>query len=155
MEKSVQSNELSSVLTEFAAELMKHSACSMHQLMQREGMSMPRLVTLLYLHRQQRATLSAVSEHLNLSLGATSHLVDQLVTHTFVSRVEDPIDRRHKQLALTDAGTAFVEELKRERASEINRRLQALPPDIEQDALRTMRELTDYLRVAEPQHTAT
>lgn len=155
MQTSIQSNELSAVLTEFAAELMKYSACSMHQLMQREGISMPRLVTLMYLHRERSATLSAVSEHLNLSLGATSHLVDQLVTHTFVSRVEDPIDRRHKQLALTDAGAAFVEELKRERAAEITRRLQALPPDVEQDALRVMRELTDYLRVAAPHHTAT
>lgn len=142
-------------MTEFAAELMKHSACSMHQMIQREGMSMPRLVTLMYLHREGSATLSEVSEHLNLSLGATSHLVDQLVTHGFVSRVEDPVDRRHKQLALAAAGQAFVEELKHKRAAEITRRLHGLPRDLEQDALRIMSELTDYLRAAETHHTTT
>ncbi len=149
MKNISSSQELSAVLSEFAAELMKHSACAMHQLIHREGMSMPRLVTMMFLHSEGPATLSQVSEHLALSLGATSHLVDQLVHQSFVSRVEDPVDRRHKQLALTEAGEAFVEEVKRLRAAEITQRVADMPPELQQDALRVMKELVVQLRAVD------
>src|SRR5215210_7701686 len=80
--------ELSHVLKQFAAEIMKSSMCDMLQLMRREELSMPQLVTLMYLGRLHAASITHISEHLNLSLGATSHLVERLVAGGFVSRTE-------------------------------------------------------------------
>src|SRR5215212_3686000 len=100
----------SAVLSALIAELTRLSACNILRLMQREDLSMPRVVTLLQLQRLGAASISDISAHLNLSLGTTSHLVEQLVAGGFVSRGEDPADRRHKQVALTERGAAFVVE---------------------------------------------
>ena len=113
--KNIENDVIEQVLQEFAAELMKHSTGDMLHLMRRAELSMPQLATLMFLHRHGAASLGHIRDHLGLTLGATSHLVDRLVAAQLVSRVEDPQDRRHKQIALTDAGQALVADVKRAR----------------------------------------
>lgn len=78
------------------------------QALRDEGLSMPQMAALHFLHAEGAATVSAVSTHLNLSLTATSHLVQQLVRHGLVTREEDPADRRRKRVAPTEQGERLV-----------------------------------------------
>lgn len=133
-------------LQEFAAEINKHSAGALLQIMRRVDLSMPQVVALLYLHRRSTASISDISEYLNLSLGATSHLVDRLVCGTFVQRTEDQNDRRQKQITLTDAGAALVQEFRQIRVEEMARRVALAPQPLLDALLQVMDDVVEYLR---------
>lgn len=73
-------------------------------------------------HLQHRSlTISEVAEYLLITHSAASRAVDRLVRDGFVSRAENPADRRQKQLLLTEKGTALVENLNSIWASGIER----------------------------------
>src|SRR4051812_44152529 len=65
------SQKASEVFSKFAAELGRYSAAELLRLMQREELSMPRAVALMYLAREGAMSISDISTYLNLSLGNT------------------------------------------------------------------------------------
>lgn len=140
------SKRVSDVLSALASEIMRYSASDMMRLMRREELSMPRLVSLMFLDRQGPASISDISEYLNLSLGNTSHLVDQLVCGGYVTRTEGPNDRRLKLVTLTQRGQSFVEEVKRVRVEELARRLEQLPAPVLETVLDAISEVVAHLR---------
>lgn len=141
---------IATVLRQFWAELIKNTPGAMLQLMRRADLSLPQLVALLYVHRRPSATISEISEHLNLSLGATSHLVDRLVVCGLVARVEALADRRQKQINLTPAGHAFVEEAQRARVDHLARALTKLPGPLLDQLLSDLTAAMEQLRALEP-----
>jgi DNA-binding MarR family transcriptional regulator len=145
-EAAVELQSVPQVLQEFSAELMKHSAGDMMHLLRRVELSMAQLVALLFLHRRGATSLGDIGKHLNLTLGATSHLVDRLVAGGLVTRVEDPGDRRQKQIALTDAGISVVTDAKQVRVEEMARRLAELPPELLNRLMSAMSDVVIYLR---------
>lgn len=68
------------------------------------GLSVPQFRSLVFLNTYQPCSLSALAEHLGLSLPATSRLIDGLVARKFVSRETSNTDRRQVSLNLTPLG---------------------------------------------------
>ncbi|MEN9934185.1 MAG: hypothetical protein RLZZ387_764 [Chloroflexota bacterium] len=130
------------------ADVMQYSARDMLSLVQREDLSMPRMTTLMMLARCDGASISDIKQHLNLSLGATSHLVDKLVDGGFVTRAEATEDRRQKHVALTERGRTFAEEVRRIRVEELTRRLAQLPVPLLEEAMAVLGEVQAHLRGA-------
>jgi DNA-binding MarR family transcriptional regulator len=71
--------------------------------------------------RNDHATPKRLAEHLQLSTGATTNLLDRMEEASLVSRVPNPADRRSSVLELADKGTevarsvsALYQELFRE-----------------------------------------
>ncbi len=143
--------QLAQLLKEFAGEVMNHSARDIVCLLRRNNLSMPQVATLMYLRRLGTGSISDISVYLNLSLAATSQLVDRLVVNGHVSRVEDPGDRRQKQVTLTDSGVMMVEEIGQARVEEIARRLGEMPTELRDALLESMMQTMAYLRGAPPQ----
>ncbi|WP_298405348.1 MarR family transcriptional regulator [uncultured Chloroflexus sp.] len=112
------------------SELMGQSMETLLQFLQRTNLSMPRLIALMHMHRCQTATISSLSEHLNLTMATTSQIVDQLVQDGLVERSESPYDRRQKLVSLTPAGARLVAEARQIRLSEASRHLRQLPPEL-------------------------
>ncbi len=133
-------------LRAFSDQLIKHSAGAMLRIMRQEDLSMPQIVALIFLQRTEDVSISDIAAHLNLSLGAASHLVDRLVIYGLVTRTEDQIDRRLKQVMLTDAGRTLVEELRHARAEDMARQLASLPQPLLTKLLDSMAEAVEYLR---------
>lgn len=142
--------QLVRVLKEFAGEVMRHSTRDMGCLIRNNDLSLPQVATLMQLHRCGMASISEISEYLNLSLAATSQLVERLVTAGYVTRTEDPGDRRHKRVTLTGEGLAMVEEVKQTRIEEVSRRLRTMPDALRLAMLDTMQQAIDFLRGTEP-----
>ena len=138
--------EIIGPLRAFSDRLIKHSAGAMLSIMRQADLSMPQIVTLIFLERTDDASISDIAAHLNLSLGAASHLVDRLVIYGLVTRTEDQIDRRIKQVALTEAGRTLVEELRHARAEDMARQLVTLPQPLLTNLLDSMAEAVEYLR---------
>lgn len=121
------SHQVVQIIGAFNAEIMRRSTGEMLQLMQREGLSMPRLATVMFLERKGQQTISEISEYLNLTLGTTSHIVDQLVEGGYVERQECREDRRQKRISLSGRGRTFLQETHQARVVDLSRQLEGLP----------------------------
>jgi DNA-binding MarR family transcriptional regulator len=73
--------------------------------------------TLAYLGRHPGATLSAVADHVGLTLSSMSTQITKLVHRRLVERLESTTDRRFVTLSLTDAGQTML-DLARQGAQE-------------------------------------
>jgi DNA-binding MarR family transcriptional regulator len=72
-------------------------------------LSVPQFRTLGFLNRQPGSSLSAVAEHIGLTLPAMSTLVDGLVERNMVARGPAPDDRRRIALTVTPQGGTTLE----------------------------------------------
>lgn len=117
----------------------------LHGLLQELHLSLPQLGTLHYLRAEGTQSVSAIAHHLQLSLAATSHLVERLVQRDLLARTEDPSDRRQKRVDLTDAGRALVGGIQAEAMASLDALLATVPPDLRERFDQDLRELLDAL----------
>jgi DNA-binding MarR family transcriptional regulator len=85
-------------LTDFFNSL-KHSELSLLQ-----------AYALTYLYFKGSIKISELCEHMNVSPGAGSQMVDRLEKLAMVSRVEDPADRRVRKVTVLTKGEEFVQD---------------------------------------------
>ena len=102
-----QTKRLSASFHAFHRSVMRRTMPQMMAFVKEEGLSMPQMGTLFFL-RGGPGTVSAIAEHLDLSLAATSHLIERLVQRDLVTRFENPADRRQKCVELSPGGRAFL-----------------------------------------------
>jgi DNA-binding MarR family transcriptional regulator len=143
--------QLAQLLRDVIATVMRQSACDTMRIMRRAELSMTQLVALWYLRRAGTATISDIREHLNLSLAATSHLVDRLVGSGFVSRTEGSIDRRHKEVILTQGGLALLDEIEQARVAELAQRLATMPSTQLTTTIATLANILAFVESTEAQ----
>jgi MarR family transcriptional regulator, organic hydroperoxide resistance regulator len=124
---------------------MRRAVRDMNDLLRDQHLSMPQMGTLHFLHAEGARSVSAIAEHLNLSLAATSHLVDRLVQRGLLSRTEDPIDRRQKSVALAEPGIALIDRIHRQAAVAFDELLAPLPTELRQRFERDVHEVLEVL----------
>ena len=86
------------------------------QEMRRHGapaLSVPQFRALAFLSREPGASLSAVAEHLGITLGTASSIADRLVQHGLVARAPHPTERRRITLTLTPDGSTLLDNARR------------------------------------------
>jgi DNA-binding MarR family transcriptional regulator len=75
----------------------------------RGGLSMPQFRALVMIANQPDASLSAVAEHLALSLPTTSRMVSGLVGQGLLKRCDSATDRRQVALGVTARGRSVLD----------------------------------------------
>jgi len=90
------------------------------------GFSMPQFFILMHLRHHKKFSISDLSEHMEISNAAASQLVDKLVQAKLLVRVEDPNDRRAKQVSLSPTGEELVKKGIAERSRWVDEIAQAL-----------------------------
>ena len=93
----------------------------------RRGLSMPQFRALCMIGNTPDASLSAVAEHLALSLPTTSRLVSGLVGRELLTRRDSATDRRQVSLGVTDRGRAVLDEAWAATGLELADHLRGLP----------------------------
>ena len=141
--------QLGQQISQLAATPLRTSAAEMLQLLQREDLSLSRALALIFLGHQPCASISDICSYLNLSLGNTSHVIDQLVCGGYVTRTADANDRRLRQITMTAKGQAFVQALKALRVRELTDRLEQLPMPLLQSATVVCADMLTHLAAAE------
>jgi DNA-binding MarR family transcriptional regulator len=76
-------------------------------------LSILQLRALAFLNRHPGVTLSAVADHVGLTLSSMSTQITKLVQRKLVQREESPHDRRYVTLTLTVAGQATLDAARR------------------------------------------
>jgi DNA-binding MarR family transcriptional regulator len=125
---------------------MRRTIHDMNALLRELQLSMPQMGTLHFLNAEGVQSVSAIAEHLGLSLAATSHLVERLVQRELLTRAEDPHDRRLKRVELAADGVALVERINRRATAAFDDLLAPLPTELrerlERDVLEVLAALT-------------
>jgi DNA-binding MarR family transcriptional regulator len=70
---------------------------------------MPQMMALQRIHFKSNCNIAEISDELGVTDAATSQMLDRLVQQGLVIRSENPQDRRHKQLELTEKGQLLVQ----------------------------------------------
>ncbi len=147
VDKTKLSQQVSNRLSQLTVEMNRASATDVLWLLQREGLSLSRALALMFLAQEKTASISDISSYLNLSLGNTSHIVEQLVCGGYVTRTEVIHDRRLRQVMLTTKGLTFVQEIKQVRIRDLAQRLECLPMALLQSADSVMSAMLEQLQV--------
>lgn len=95
---------------------------SMHNLVQyshESGLSMQQIRALFRIHDCARG-VSDIGDHLGVSKAAASQMLDRMVEQGFILRSEDPIDRRGKQITLTEKGLTAMQKSMEARQGWLN-----------------------------------
>ena len=106
-------------------------------------LSVPEFRALGYIHRHPNASLSALAEHVGLSVPAASRLVDGLVRLLFVERGVSATDRRQITLRLTEQGSDLQARSRQRARGELAEILAALSDSERNDILRGLRPLRE------------
>ncbi len=81
----------------------------------KESLSFSQVAALHIIDREGFININDISNKLNLSVSATSRMIDELVKKEFIERKEDPKNRRVKILSLSPNGENFMNNLSIER----------------------------------------
>jgi MarR family transcriptional regulator for hemolysin len=76
-------------------------------------LTVPQFRTLAFVDRNKGASLSAVANHMGLTLPSTSRLVDILINRKLLTRQDNPLDRRRVKLDVTSRGLTILEVSRR------------------------------------------
>ncbi len=98
--------------------------------MSQEHLSFSQVAALHIIDQMQSISIQEISIRLNLSLSATSRLVDDLVKTDYIDRIEDQENRRAKIITLTLHGQNFLDKLSIERVKIIKSTAESLPKKI-------------------------
>jgi DNA-binding MarR family transcriptional regulator len=75
------------------------------------NLTMQQLKVLLLLSRQDGIPSHELTKQLGVTMATLSGIVDRLVAHDYVTRHEDPHDRRIRRIALAPAGRQAMNEI--------------------------------------------
>jgi DNA-binding MarR family transcriptional regulator len=117
-------------------------------------LSVPQFRVLVYLNRHEGASLSAIAEHLGLTLPSMSKMIDGLVGRELVIRRLDPGDRRRVTLAPTVLGRTAMQSAYQATESRLAERLVALPAAARRTVFQAMQVLEAIFGSAQEARTA-
>jgi DNA-binding MarR family transcriptional regulator len=86
------------------------------------NLTMQQLKVLMLISRSDGMTSQQLTRHLGVSQATVSGIVDRLVAHDFVTRQEDPHDRRIRHIWLAPEGKQALEEIM-QSGTEMQRRV--------------------------------
>jgi DNA-binding MarR family transcriptional regulator len=92
----------------------------------RGGLSMPQFRALVRIEREPSATITAIAEHLALSVSSTSRLIAGLVRRGFLARKATPSDRRQSPVIITAKGRAVLRAAREATCQKLDEVLGAL-----------------------------
>ncbi len=121
---------LNSPIEKFTRMMFSHVIERLAVVISEENLSFSQVAALHIIDQTQTISIQDISVRLNLSLSATSRLIDDLVRTDFIDRVEDPENRRSKILTLTHEGQDFLNKLSIERVKKIQSTYESLPQKI-------------------------
>ena len=123
--KSKSRRSIGQLVARFLAEMHRFDAGRTLPLLHGSRLTTPQLAVLEF--ARQPRTVSAVADHLGLSLPATSQMAQKLVQRGLIRRSEGAVDRREKELILSADGEALLDSIAAARAARFEASLAVLP----------------------------
>jgi DNA-binding MarR family transcriptional regulator len=104
------SDLFTATLQEWVALFMRRSMRSFIQYARESGFSMSQISALFHIRREGGCGVTDLGENLGITSAAASQMLERLVQQGLILRSEDPVDRRVKQLYLTETGNQILHD---------------------------------------------
>jgi DNA-binding MarR family transcriptional regulator len=104
-------------------------------------LTMPQFKALICIARNHGATSSQIAKSLGVGLSTVTGIVDRLAEQDFVTRREDPVDRRITRVTPTATGQMLVDGVLRDR----NELIGSILGRLDDDQLETVEHAFAYL----------
>lgn len=104
-----QNENLVSILRSWVEVLMRLSMRQLMQYSRESGLSMQQIRALFHIHDCPRG-ITNIGDHLGITKAAASQMIDKMVEQGFINRAEDPLDRRGKNITLTEKGILAMQK---------------------------------------------
>ena len=141
--------QFTQVLRDWTDTFMARSMKGLAHYLRARGFSMQQFFMLMQLHHRGQCGITDLSERMEISNAAASQQVDKLFQLGLITRVEDPNDRRAKQITLSPKGS----ELLNASINERYRWIEELSANLNAEELQTvgaaLQILTDAARKLE------
>ena len=121
--------EVSGVIRQWMEASAMRSLTDWRRFVQGAGLSMPQLSLLMRLHYGGGCGVHDIGKGFGVSSAAVSQMVERLVQAGLVARVEDPDDRRVRQVELSAKGRQLIDNGIRERYRWVDDLVEKLPAD--------------------------
>ena len=144
-------DKFTQVLRDWSETFMRRSMRDFIQFSKDSGLTLPQMSTLFHLHHGSRCGVSDIGELLGVTNAAASQMVDRLVHYELIERSEDPVDRRVKQLRLTEKGRDIVQESIEARRRWMEKLTTALTNDEQESIITALTILTNAAHDLEPE----
>jgi DNA-binding MarR family transcriptional regulator len=131
-------------------QIMQRSMRSFWQYTKEQGLSMTQMVALRHIHYNQDCNISQISEELGVTAAASSQLLDRLVQQGLIARRENPNDRRHKQLILTEKGRQILTESTLARQQWLYQLVDHLTAEEMEQIIQALELMTERMKEIEP-----
>ncbi|MFV3292571.1 MarR family winged helix-turn-helix transcriptional regulator [Pseudomonas sp. NY11955] len=92
--------------------------------------------------KQGPLRLQALAEEMFLDKSTASRVVDTLERKGYVTRIDDPEDRRAVRVQVTEAGISLYERIRTDLIAEEKEMISGMTPEVRQGALTLLRQLT-------------
>ncbi|RVX40704.1 DNA-binding MarR family transcriptional regulator [Nonomuraea polychroma] len=106
------------------------------------NLTMRQLKVIMLLSAQGSASGQELAAGLGVGLGTVTGIVDRLIAQGYVSRREDPHDRRVRRVELTAAGAALIADINNAGADQLRRIMEHL----DTQTLRNLDQATRAIR---------
>lgn len=131
-------------------QIMQRSMRSFWQYTKEQGLSMTQMLALRHIHYNQDCNISQISEELGVTTAASSQLLDRLVQQGLIARRENPNDRRHKQLVLTEKGRQILTESMLARQQWLYQMMEHLTVEEMEQIIEALELISERLKEIEP-----
>jgi len=135
------------VLHEWVKVFMQRSMSDFKRFMDEADLSASQVNILMRLHFRGKCDVSDIGAGMGVSKPAASQMVDRLVKRDLLVRVEDPLDRRFKQVTLTARGEALVERSFEARYHWMDELSAGLSPEQQKEIAAALASLTEAAQI--------
>ncbi len=130
MHRDTDIQRLGYLLHELMGLINKAAGAGTLEMMNAHQLTLPQMVALHVLRYKGPSSTLGLMDDLRLSASATSHLVDRLVEKGWVTRRENPDDRRQRTLEITDAAREMLDIMAVQRAAEFEVAFALVEPEL-------------------------
>ena len=114
------------------------------------SLSIAEFRALSFIGAHEGTGLSAVAEHVGLSLPSTSRIIDNLIENSLVLRSPSPHDRRRLFLSATDQGRLDMERMRSAAGRHLRARVGRIDASAQTEMVRALRGLREVFSGEEP-----
>jgi len=104
-------------------------------------LTVPQFRTLAFVDRNKGTSLSAVANHMGLTLPSTSRLVDGLLARGMLTREDNPADRRCVKLGVTNHGLTILETSRRGTLTYLTDKIASLSAEDREVIIKAMKAM--------------
>lgn len=96
-----------------------------------KGLPLPpsHIKVIFYLDHHNKPSVSSIAKYLSISKSNMTPIIDKLIKEGYVTRFDDPNDRRIIRITLTDKGNEFLEEQKHRFKEILTEKISCLTPE--------------------------